>query len=54
VRDLGTADATTVALRVGDASPSQFSREYRRLFGLPPVKDADSLRGNAAQVVSFH
>jgi transcriptional regulator GlxA family with amidase domain len=48
----GTADATTVALRVGYESPSQFSREYRRLFGLPPVKDARSLRGNAAQVVS--
>ncbi len=32
-------DATTVALEVGYDSPSQFSREYRRLFGLPPLKD---------------
>src|SRR5262245_13804076 len=32
----GAADATTVALTVGYESPSQFSREYRRLFGLPP------------------
>jgi transcriptional regulator GlxA family with amidase domain len=34
-----TLDATTVALEVGYESPSQFSREYRRLFGLPPLKD---------------
>ena len=29
-------DAATVAFRVGYESPSQFSREYRRLFGAPP------------------
>src|SRR5258708_37386970 len=33
----GSMDATTAALEVGYASPSQFSREYRRLFGLPPL-----------------
>lgn len=32
-------DATTAALRVGYESPSQFSREYRRLFGEPPSRD---------------
>lgn len=37
-------DATNVALRVGYESPSQFSREYRRLFGLPPIQDAKALR----------
>ena len=26
-------DAAEAAFRVGDASPSQFSREYRRSFG---------------------
>lgn len=31
--------ATTAAIRVGYESPSQFSREYSRLFGLPPAKD---------------
>lgn len=37
-------DATNVALRVGYESSSQFSREYKRLFGLPPIQDAKSLR----------
>jgi AraC-like DNA-binding protein len=37
-------DATNVALRVGYESSSQFSREYRRLFGLPPIQDAKTLR----------
>lgn len=37
-------DATNVAMRVGYESSSQFSREYRRLFGLPPIQDAKSLR----------
>ncbi|MCD2182575.1 AraC family transcriptional regulator [Rhizobium sp. TRM96647] len=41
-RDLMLAeplDAATVALRVGYESPTQFSREYRRMFGHPPVRD---------------
>lgn len=32
-------DATTVAYSLGYESPSQFNREYARLFGLPPGKD---------------
>jgi len=36
--------AEAVAYEVGYASPSQFSREYARLFGQPPRRDADSLR----------
>jgi AraC-like DNA-binding protein len=40
----GFMDVTTAALEVGYASPSQFSREYRRLFGLPPLKDIKALR----------
>jgi AraC-like DNA-binding protein len=39
-----TTDATTVSRRVGYESPSQFSREYRRLFGLPPLRDIERLR----------
>jgi AraC-like DNA-binding protein len=35
-------DATTAAFRVGYESPSQFSREYRRLFGAPPSRDIAS------------
>jgi AraC-like DNA-binding protein len=40
----GSVDATTAAMEVGYESPSQFSREYRRLFGLPPFKDITALR----------
>lgn len=32
-------DATVTAFKVGYDSPSQFSREYRRLFGELPLKD---------------
>ncbi|WP_020674821.1 AraC family transcriptional regulator [Geopsychrobacter electrodiphilus] len=37
-------DAATAAFQVGYESPSQFSREYGRLFGAPPVRDVTSLR----------
>jgi len=37
-------DATTAAFQVGYESPSQFSREYSRLFGAPPLRDIMSLR----------
>lgn len=37
-------DAATAGYRVGYESPSQFSREYRRLFGAPPASDASRLR----------
>jgi AraC-like DNA-binding protein len=37
-------DATTAAFQVGYESPSQFSREYSRLFGAPPLRDITSLR----------
>jgi AraC-like DNA-binding protein len=37
-------DATTAAFEVGYESPSQFSREYSRLFGAPPQRDITSLR----------
>lgn len=39
-----TIDATTASQRVGYESASQFSREYRRLFGLPPLQDIERLR----------
>ena len=37
-------DAASAAHRVGYESPSQFSREYRRLFGAPPARDVAHLR----------
>jgi len=40
-------DAASAGHRVGYESPSQFSREYRRLFGAPPLKDMARLRQTA-------
>ena len=37
-------DAASAAFQVGYESPSQFSREYSRLFGAPPKRDIDGLR----------
>jgi AraC-like DNA-binding protein len=37
-------DAATAAFQVGYESPSQFSREYSRLFGVPPLRDITNLR----------
>jgi len=42
---LGEAlDAAEASFKVGYESPSQFSREYRRLFGAPPRRDIEALR----------
>jgi AraC-like DNA-binding protein len=42
-------DAASAAFEVGYESPSQFSREYRRFFGQPPMRDIKVRRGaNAA------
>jgi AraC-like DNA-binding protein len=41
-------DVAGVGFAVGYDSPSQFSREYRRLFGRPPSRDALTLREAAA------
>ena len=44
-------DATTAAYEVGYESVSQFSREYGRFFGQPPIRDIKSLReSNVTQV----
>ncbi|WP_246183307.1 AraC family transcriptional regulator [Paenibacillus methanolicus] len=40
----GPIGVTTAALTVGYESPSQFNREYRRLFGLPPLQDRKAMR----------
>ena len=37
-------DAANAAFQVGYESASQFSREYSRLFGAPPLRDITSLR----------
>ena len=46
----GADDVATVGHRVGYDSASQFSREYRRRFGLPPGRDAARLRAEAGAV----
>lgn len=43
-------DAASAAHEVGYESPSQFSREYRRLFGAPPVQDVARLRAAALPI----
>lgn len=40
----GGADVTSVGFAVGYQSLSQFSREYRRQFGVPPGEDAARVR----------
>ena len=53
---LGEAlDAAEASFKVGYESPTQFSREYRRLFGAPPRRDIESLRKDQApaKVVSL-
>ncbi len=37
-------DAANAAFQVGYESPSQFSREYNRMFGAPPLRDVQKLR----------
>ena len=40
-------DAGTASRRVGYESASQFSREYSRLFGAPPLRDIEQLRSGS-------
>ncbi len=42
-------EAAAAAHRVGYESPSQFSREYRRLFGAPPRREIQTVRGGGLQ-----
>lgn len=37
-------DAASAAYRVGYDDASHFNREYKRLFGLPPMRDVEGLR----------
>lgn len=39
-----TRNAASIAFAVGYESASQFSREYARLFGMPPAKDAATFK----------
>jgi AraC-like DNA-binding protein len=45
-------DATTAAYEVGYESISQFSREYNRFLGLPPIRDVKALKNSNTALVS--
>jgi AraC-like DNA-binding protein len=51
VRDDLTAEAACYA--VGYTSPSQFSREFKRLFGLTPAAESKRLRERFAMPIAF-
>lgn len=42
-------DAATTAFRVGYEDAAHFNREYKRLFGAPPMRDVERLRAAAVQ-----
>lgn len=42
------ADVAQVGFSIGYESPSQFSREYRRMFGAPPGRDGIEIRRSVA------
>ncbi|CAM3433504.1 AraC family transcriptional regulator [Paenibacillus lupini] len=44
----GPVGATMAAMTVGYESPSQFNREYRRLFGQPPLQDMKMMRKSSS------
>lgn len=41
----GMADAATAGYKVGYDDAAHFSREYKRMFGAPPMRDVERLRG---------
>ena len=45
---LGAGDVAGVGYAIGYESPSQFSRDYRRLFGAPPGRDGAAIRARLA------
>lgn len=42
-------DASSAAYRVGYDDASHFNREYKRLFGAPPMRDVERLRATASR-----
>ncbi len=45
-------DAASAAYRVGYNDASHFNREYKNLFGVPPIRHVQRLRGQAGEGVS--
>lgn len=46
-------NASTAGYRVGYDDPSHFIREYKRLFGDPPMRDVQQLRETKATVSAY-
>jgi len=46
-------DAASAAFEVGYESASQFSREYSRFFGRPPMQDIRTLRSPGAAALEL-
>jgi AraC-like DNA-binding protein len=46
-------DAASAGYRVGYGDVSHFTREYKRLFGAPPVRDVERLREGARESASL-
>jgi AraC-like DNA-binding protein len=46
-------DAASAGYRVGYGDPSHFTREYKRLFGAPPMHDVERLREGARNVPGY-
>ena len=49
----GGVSAGTAGFSVGYDSPSQFSREYARLFGAPPRRDIERLQAEQGRTVAI-
>ena len=46
-------DAASAGYRVGYGDASHFTREYKRLFGAPPMRDVERLREGAMESASL-
>jgi AraC-like DNA-binding protein len=46
-------DAASAAYRVGYRNAAHFNREYKNLFGLPPMRDVERLRGTTRDNISL-
>lgn len=45
-------DAASAGYRVGYRDASHFTREYKRLFGEPPMRDVERLRETTPESVA--
>jgi AraC-like DNA-binding protein len=51
---INAADAATAGHKVGYDSPSQFSREYARTFGLPPMRDIARMKSMPPELLGLN